>query len=100
MFYLGFNIKINYSIIIYLPFLFAYISILSFSIGLVISCLSAKYRDLALISNHGLQLLFFATPVVYSSDFLSGGFRLLNYINPVSYPVVFIKGIFFLLRIE
>ncbi len=95
MFYLGFNIKINYSIIIYLPFLFAYISILSFSIGLVISCLSAKYRDLALISNHGLQLLFFATPVVYSSDFLSGGFRLLNYINPVSYPVVFIKGIFF-----
>ena len=95
MFYLGFNIKINYSILIFLPLIFAYIAMLSFSIGLVISCLSAKYRDLALISNHGLQLLFFATPVVYSSEFLSGGFKFLNFINPVSYPVVFIKGIFF-----
>ena len=68
---------------------------LSFSVGLVISCLSAKYRDLALISNHGLQLLFFATPIVYSSNYLDGKFNFLNYLNPVSYPVVFIKSIFF-----
>ena len=51
--------------------------------------------DLALISNHGLQLLFFATPIVYSSEFLSGSFKILYYLNPVAYPVVLIKSIFF-----
>ncbi len=95
MYSLGFNINLNYSLLIFLPFLFIYLSVLSFSFGLMISCLSAKYRDLALISNHGLQLLFFATPVVYSSEFLSGSFQFLNYLNPVSYPVVLIKSIFF-----
>ena len=95
MYSLGFNINLNYSLLIFLPFLFIYLSVLSFSFGLMISCLSAKYRDLALISNHGLQLLFFATPVVYSSEFLSGSFQFINYLNPVSYPVVLIKSIFF-----
>jgi len=92
---MGYTINTNFSLLIYLPLIFIYISFLSFSIGLVISCLSAKYRDLALISNHGLQLLFFATPIVYSSQFLSGSFKILNYLNPVSYPVVLIKSIFF-----
>jgi lipopolysaccharide transport system permease protein len=92
---LGYSISANLSLLIFLPLIFVYISILSFSIGLVISCLSAKYRDLALISNHGLQLLFFATPIVYSSEFLSGSFKILYYLNPVAYPVVLIKSIFF-----
>ena len=92
---LGYSISADLSLLIFLPLIFVYISILSFSIGLVISCLSAKYRDLALISNHGLQLLFFATPIVYSSEFLSGSFKILYYLNPVAYPVVLIKSIFF-----
>jgi lipopolysaccharide transport system permease protein len=91
----GYTIHSNFSLIIFLPLIFLYLSFLSFSIGLIISCLSAKYRDLALISNHGLQLLFFATPIVYSSEFLSGSFKFLYYINPVAYPVVLIKNIFF-----
>ena len=95
MLFTGFSISFNLKLLIFLKFIFIYISILSFSVGLVVSCLSAKYRDLALISNHGLQLLFFATPVVYSSNYLDGAFYFLNYINPVSYPVVFIKSIFF-----
>lgn len=92
---INFDLKLNYSLLIFIPLIFIYISILSFSIGLIISCLSAKYRDLALIANHGLQLLFFATPIVYSAKNLDGIFSFLNYLNPVSYPVVLIKGIFF-----
>ena len=92
---MNFDLKLNYSLLILIPLIFIYISILSFSIGLIISCLSAKYRDLALIANHGLQLLFFATPIVYSAKNLDGIFSFLNYLNPVSYPVVLIKGIFF-----
>ena len=95
MLFSGFSISFNLKLLIFLPLIFIYISMLSFSVGLVISCLSAKYRDLALISNHGLQLLFFATPIVYSSNYLDGKFNFLNYLNPVSYPVVFIKSIFF-----
>jgi len=95
MLIIGYDINFNLKLIIFLPLVFIYIAILSFSVGLFISCLSAKYRDLALISNHGLQLLFFATPIVYSSNYLDGTFNFLNYLNPVSYPVVFIKSIFF-----
>ncbi len=93
--FFGYSIQSNFSLIIFLPLMLLYLSALSFSIGLIISCLSAKYRDLALISNHGLQLLFFATPIVYSSEFLSGSFKFLYYLNPVAYPVVLIKNIFF-----
>jgi lipopolysaccharide transport system permease protein len=95
MLIIGYDINFNLKLIIFLPLVFIYIAILSFSVGLFISCLSARYRDLALISNHGLQLLFFATPIVYSSNYLDGTFNFLNYLNPVSYPVVFIKSIFF-----
>jgi lipopolysaccharide transport system permease protein len=95
MIFYGFNLRLNYLLLIFLPLIFIYLALMSLSFGLLVSCLSAKYRDLALISNHGLQLLFFATPVIYSSQFLSGSFDFLPYFNPVIYPLVLFKSIFF-----
>jgi lipopolysaccharide transport system permease protein len=60
----GFKLNIN-STILLLPFLLILMAALGQGIGLIISSLTTKYRDLALLVNFGVQLLMFSTTVAY-----------------------------------
>lgn len=57
-------IQINFFIIFLIPS-FIMISILGLSFGLIISSLTTKYRDLNMLVSFGIQLLMFASPVIY-----------------------------------
>jgi lipopolysaccharide transport system permease protein len=58
--------------IVFLPFVITYGLIFSFSIGLIFSTASVKYRDVKFILPFILQILFYASPVFLSSEFVLG----------------------------
>lgn len=60
--------------------------ILGLGSGLIISSLTTKYRDLSFLVQFGVQLLMYATPVIYSinNPSFSQEFRTMLWLNPLS----------------
>ena len=56
---------------------------LALSVGLAIAALSAHYRDFALAVPFALQLLLYASPVVYSMELVPASIRPLYSLNPL-----------------
>lgn len=55
--------------------------------GIIISSFAAKYRDLQYLIAFGVQLLMYATPVVYPLSLLEGNMKTLVLLNPLT-PVI------------
>ena len=61
---------------------------LSLGAGIIVSALTTRYRDLQQLVVFGVQLMMFATPVVYPLSMIGGGsFRWLILANPMT-PIV------------
>ena len=58
--------------ILLIPVLLAIMSMLSLGVGLFITSMTTKYRDLNFLIQFGVQLLMYATPVIYSLAKISG----------------------------
>lgn len=56
---------------------------LGLALGLAISALSAHYRDFAIAVPFALQVLLYASPVVYSAELVPAEFRPLYGLNPM-----------------
>lgn len=69
------------------PLLVLWIGALGCSLGLIISSLTTKYRDLVHLLNFGIQLLMYATPVVYPLSEAPKKFYWIFYLNPMSAPM-------------
>lgn len=52
--------------------------------GMIVSALTTKYRDLALLLSFGVQLLMYTAPVVYPVSSLGGKLKLLVSLNPMT----------------
>ena len=70
-----------------IPFWFLQMAFLGMGVGLLVSALTVRYRDLSLIANYGISLLMYATPVIYPLSNIGGTARILIMCNPIS-PVV------------
>lgn len=72
-----------------LPLLFIEVALLGLGVGIIVSSLTTKYRDLAIAVTFGVQLWMYATPVVYSMNTLGNQPRLafLVRLNPMTAPV-------------
>jgi len=80
MFY---KISLNLYVII-TPFLLFLAFLSATGIGLWLSALNVKYRDVRYAIPFFVQLLLFTTPVIYPSNIISEKFRWLFYLNPIS----------------
>ena len=60
---------------------------LALGFGIIISSMTTKYRDLAVLVTFGVQLWMYATPVVYPASQIGGKLKTLMMLNPVS-PIV------------
>lgn len=69
------------------PLLLLQLACLSLGFGVIISSLTTKYRDLAVLVTFGVQLWMYATPVVYPASQIGGRLKTLMMLNPVS-PIV------------
>lgn len=67
------------------PCLIALMALLGLGIGIIISSMTTKYRDLKFLVNFGIQLLMYAAPVVYPlSDLPDGKIKILAKLNPMT----------------
>lgn len=79
----GAPVKINGYIILF-PFLVFLTAFHALSWGLIISALTTKYRDLRQLVGFGVQLLMYATPVIYPMSTTSGKIRTILELNPLT----------------
>lgn len=75
------------SYIFIMPFLLILIAFLALGLGIIISSLTTKYRDLVFLVNFGVQLLMYATPVIYPLSFFEGKYKIFILANPIT-PIV------------
>ncbi len=69
-----------------IPLILFMVAALSLGLGLLISSLTTKYRDLTVLIGFGLQLLMYATPIAYPLSYLMAKTKyayLINY-NPLT----------------
>lgn len=91
----GSSISFQFSFIWLLPLLVVLMAGLGLGFGLIFSAMTTKYRDLKFLLQFGVQLLMYATPVIYPVSTLpEGTLRQLMFYNPLSHIVESFKYIF------
>ena len=80
---MGANVKITACILL-VPILVLQTALLGLGVGIIISSLTTKYRDLAVLVTFGVQLWMYATPVVYSISELPEKLKKICMLNPMT----------------
>ena len=70
-----------------LPLLLAWLAFLGTGMGMIISALTNKYRDLKQLVSFAMGLLMYATPVVYPLSQMPAKYAWISLINPLSAPI-------------
>ena len=71
------------------PFVVLEVMLLGLGVGIIVSSLTTKYRDLAIAVGFGVQLWMYASPVVYPLSMLDNSprLRVLVQLNPMTSPI-------------
>lgn len=69
------------------PVLVAIVAALGAGVGVLVSALTIRYRDLQQLVAFGVQLLMYATPIIYPASALGPRYRFVLELNPLT-PVV------------
>ncbi|MAW82884.1 MAG: ABC transporter permease [Crocinitomicaceae bacterium] len=77
------EIYYNYTLFL-LPFLILIMALLGLGIGMIISSMTTKYRDLSFLVSFGVQLLMYASPIVYPLSIVPYQYKWLIFINPMT----------------
>jgi lipopolysaccharide transport system permease protein len=80
--------------IVWFPLVLLQIAALGLGVGLWLSALTAKYRDLAFLSGFFTQIGMYATPVIYPLSQIPEKWRWISALNPMTMPVEAIKLMF------
>jgi lipopolysaccharide transport system permease protein len=79
----GDGISITRYIFLY-PFFIILMAALGLGIGMIVAGIANKYRDIAMLLGFGVQLLMYATPIVYPLSMVTGNIRFLLLANPMT----------------
>lgn len=82
----GIYIPINACILL-IPVLIIQTALLGLGCGIIISSLTTKYRDLAIVVTFGIQLWMYASPVVYSVSQIPEKYYSFYMLNPIA-PII------------
>jgi lipopolysaccharide transport system permease protein len=69
------------------PLLLLMMAALGLGLGVIVSALTTRYRDLIIVVGFGVQLLMYATPVIYPLSVLPEPYRSWMALNPIA-PVM------------
>ena len=74
---------------LYLPVVVLQVMLLGLGVGIIVSSLTTKYRDLAIAVSFGVQLWMYASPVVYPMSLLGDQpiLRTIMSLNPMTAPI-------------
>ena len=77
------NFHITTAIVLF-PLLVLLIALLGLGLGLIITALTTKYRDLAFLISFGVQLMMYATTVIYPLSAAPTKYKFLIGLNPMT----------------
>ncbi len=77
------SVQPNVTILLF-PFYVLLMSGMGFSLGVLISSLTTKYRDLRFLIQFGIQLLMYGTPIVYPLSIVPEKYRIFLLANPIT----------------
>lgn len=84
VFYFYFKEQINpNSWILLTPFVIVLMAVISMGIGLILSSMMTKYKDLNQLISFGIQLFMYATPVIYPSSSIPEKYLWVMQLNPL-----------------
>jgi len=81
--------------IVFYPIVLLTQYILLLALGFIVSSITVYFRDLQHFIGVALQLLFYATPIVYSVDIIPETYRWILNLNPMSYIITAYRNIFY-----
>jgi lipopolysaccharide transport system permease protein len=67
-----------------IPLLIFLLALQSLGLGMIISSLTTKYKDLVFLVTFGIQLFMFLTPVIYPSSILPSSYKIIFELNPLT----------------
>ena len=70
-----------------IPLLLIIMAMLGLGLGIIISSFTTKYKDLNYFLGFGVQLLMYATPIIYPASFIPAPFNKIVMLNPIA-PVI------------
>ena len=79
----GLSVTPSYWAMMMTPFFILQMMFLGLGIGLIITSLTTKYRDMTYLVQFGVQLWMYATPIVYPLSMVPGKWRMVYMLNPV-----------------
>lgn len=82
-FVLYYGMPLGWSLLLW-PVLVVLLTLLSFSLGTIFAALNVKYRDIKYALPFFIQLLMFATPIIYPASMIPERFRWILALNPLS----------------
>lgn len=65
------------------PYIIVLMALISMGIGLILSAMTTKYKDLTQLIGFGVQLFMYATPVIYPSSSVPAGYKWIMNMNPL-----------------
>lgn len=92
MFYYGVGLSIN---ILMLPVLVILTALLAIGVGMWMSALNVKYRDIRYALPFLIQLGMFATPIIYPASLVPEKWRWLLFLNPFAGQIEAYRAAFF-----
>jgi len=72
------------SAVLLIPFLILLVGFMGLSFGIIISSLTTKYRDLKFLVSFGIQLMMYASPIVYPLSIVPSKYKWIILANPVT----------------
>jgi lipopolysaccharide transport system permease protein len=82
--YNGANVNPQIELVIF-PFLIFLMALMGLGFGLIFSSLTTKYKDLKFLIQFGVQLLMYATPIIYPMNSLPEKFQSILWWNPITH---------------
>ena len=82
----GANVQPN-SAILLIPYFVLLMAGLGLGFGIIFSSLTTKYRDLKFLITFGVQLLMYASPVIYPMSVIPDEYRILIIWNPIAHLI-------------
>ena len=67
----------------FIPFILLIMAVMAMGIGLILSSLTTKYRDLTMLIAFGIQLFMYATPIIYPISSVPEKYLWLVELNPL-----------------
>lgn len=79
-------VTFNFALLLF-PFLVLLMALLGLGLGLIITALTAKYRDLTFLISFGVQLLMYGTTVIYPLSAAPEKYKWIIALNPMT-PII------------